>query len=179
MRADRGARRGAVLAVAVAVAACAPSRRALPATDQAAIAGAALTTLFLEREHAGELILWDGTLREAPALSELALGDSLDVLRVVPVTLPVPVHTIGLDSLEAHFRAHAEAWGAWYAAHPRSGGIVAVTAPLRAVNDAGRASVLVGRLCGDHCRQVWRVVARRDGETWRTDSVSAVRVPKS
>ena len=143
---------------------------------------AALTTLFLEREHAARLVLWRGPLADAPTLGALAGVDTLRTADVDPraLALPVLVDTANLRSLTEHFRAHPDAWRAWFARFPGAPGLVEMTAPRAADGSAAGAELLVGRSCGEHCRMAWRVrVRRRADGAWRTDSVISLRLPRS
>ena len=158
---------------------CTSASRTLTATDAAAVQRAALTTLFLEREHAARLVLWRGPLADAPTLGGRARADTLPAGDVAPgaLALPIPVDTVGVRAVAAHFRAHPEAWRAWFDRWPGSPGLVELTAPRAIAGDATRAELLVGRSCGEHCRMAWRVRVRRDGAAWRTESVASVTVP--
>jgi hypothetical protein len=166
---------------------CGPAAAREPAaTDRVAIVRAALTTLFLEREHAGQLVLWRGPRRDAPTLGMLPgatrAGDSLALLApdAAALALPVPVRLVGLAEVEAHFAAHPDAWEAWFARFPGSAGIVEVTRPRAARASADTAWLVVARACGEHCRMAWRVTVARDAAgAWRTTAVRALALPRS
>jgi hypothetical protein len=169
---------GVCALVGCAVVGCATSGPLLSAADAAAVQRAALTTLFVEREHAARLVLWRGPLADAPALGGLARADTLPAGDVDPraLALPIPVDTVGVRGVEAHFRAHPDAWRAWFARYPGSPGLVELTAPRAVGGDGMRAELLVGRSCGEHCRMAWRVRVRRDaGGAWRTESAAPLR----
>lgn len=170
----------AIMVIVAAAAACDAGPRPLTAADAAAVQGAALTTLFLEREHAARLVLWRGPLADAPTLGLLPRADTLPIADVDPraLALPVPVTTANLRTLTAHFRAHPDAWRAWFARHPGSPGLVELTAPRGMAPSDPVAELLVGRSCGEHCRMAWRVRVRRQRDgAWRTDSVVSLRLP--
>jgi len=156
-----------------------------PATVTA-IQRAAVSTLFLERERAHQLVFWDGLRVDAPTLSLVATrGDATDALPLlvpdVPaLSLPVPATVVRLADLEAHFRTHPDGWPAWFARFPASGGLIELTAPDIAPEVPGEAVLLVARTCGEHCHHAWRVRVRRDARgVWRTHEVRPVAVPKA
>ena len=109
------ARRALAALAALALLAC-HAPRTFDRAESTAIVRAALDTLFLQREHWRQLVLWHGALRDGAALGELPAGDSLAAasIDVRALALPVPVRTVTLDELQAHFRAHPDAWAAWY-----------------------------------------------------------------
>jgi hypothetical protein len=159
--------------------ACDAGPRPLAAIDATAVQRAALTTLFLEREHAARLVLWRGPLADAPTLGLLPRADTLPAGDGDPraLALPVPVDTANLQSLTEHFRINPDAWRAWFVRHPGSPGLVELTAPSRAASSDSVAELLVGRSCGEHCRMAWRVRVRRASDgAWRTDSVITLRI---
>ena len=166
--------------VMAAVVGCDAPAPTLGPADAAAVQRAALTTLFLEREHAARLVLWRGPLVDAPTLGALPGADTLPAAGGDPraLSLPVPVDTANLRTVTAHFRAHPDAWRAWFARHAGSPGLVELTIP-RAVDATGTtAELLVGRSCGEHCRMAWRVRVRRQRDgAWRTVSVISLRLP--
>lgn len=146
---------------------------------------AALTALFLHREHAQQLTLWRGTRRHAPTLGELsenaAIADSVPLLLpdTVQLRLPIAVHTVDLVMLEQFFQSHPTGWDAWYAKYPGSNGVIELTAPTLRAGSGNQATVLIARTCGDHCRSVWRLTAQRapDGE-WNITVITALPLPK-
>ena len=127
-------------------------------------------------------MLWRGPLVDAPTLGALPGADALPVAGGDPraLSLPVPVDTANLQTVTAHFRAHPDAWRAWFARYAGSPGLVELTIP-RALDATGMtAELLVGRSCGEHCRMAWRVRVRRQPDgAWRTDSVVSLRLPRA
>jgi hypothetical protein len=170
------------VATVIATVGCDAVPPPLAAADATAVQRAALTTLFLEREHAMRLVLWRGPLADAPALGVLPGADTLRVADADPrgLALPVPVDTANLGTVTAHFREHPDAWRAWFTRHAGSPGLIELTAPYAVDADGTSAALLVGRSCGEHCRMAWRVrVRRRPDGAWRTDSVISLRLPPS
>jgi len=163
---------------------CSAPSLSLSATDIAAIQRAALTTLFIEREHSQLLVLIDVPRDSAPVLRDTLANPDRAELRLpdtATLALPIPVRVVTLRDVGTVFREHADGWAAWYAQYPVSAGIVELTAPTIA-RDAGEgetAMITVARACGEHCRAVWRVTVQRDRDgRWRTVSVAAVGLPK-
>ncbi len=165
--------------------------------DRAAIQRSALVTLFTQREHAQQLLLWTDPSHESPSLQLLrdtrrearretdravsranrtgrdSLTASTPTLAML--SLPMRAAAVTLADLEAHFAAHPDAWEAWFTKYPASSGIVALTEPVlrtMAGERSPRASLIVARTCGEHCHSAWRVELRRDDTgRWRTLSV--------
>lgn len=147
---------------------------------------AALVTLFAERERAGQLLLWrdprPDALRDAPTLGLLAGAGAADAPLalaepdVAALALPLPARTIAPAEVAAHFRVHPDGWEAWFRRFAGSGGVVELTVPRAVAADT--ALVVVGRACGEHCRQAWRVTVAREGRAWRTASVEPLALPR-
>jgi hypothetical protein len=140
---------------------------------------AALRYVFVTRETNARLVVWADGARRGPVLE--ALGEPLvappaavlltDSAVGVPV---VPIRRIDLDTL---FRAHPDGWDAFFRAYPRTNGVVEVATP-RYAGDRQTATVVVGRACGEHCMQGWRVHVRRDARGgWSATGVDFLRVP--
>jgi len=155
------------------------------AGDTIRVQRAALTALFLQREHAQQLTLWRGTRITAPTLGALvdnaALADAMPLLLpdTVRLQLPIAVHTVDLATLEQFFQSHPSGWDAWYAKYPGSNGLIELTAPTFSSRSRHDATLLIARTCGDHCRSVWRLTAQRgsDGE-WHITAITSLSLPK-
>lgn len=165
--------------------------------ESTAIVGAALTALFVDRERSSEVLLWQDPVRDAPVFGNAAVRAvvapyqhnparpsrarpfALAVIDSARLSLPIPWRPVRLATLEAHFREHAAGWDSWFRLHPGSTGVVEVTVPLPDGSSRERASLLVGRACGEHCRNAWRVTLRRTDGVWRADSVVALPLPRS
>ena len=166
-------------APAGAPAACAPGRPHAPAEapDAAAARGLALRRLFFERERAARLVLWDDP---APGPAFEALGRRPAPLgaggaRRVAAVVGAPVVTVTADTLARLFRAHADGWAAFYRRYAGAPGLVEVGPAERA--GAG-AAVVVGRACGEHCLNAWRVTLGTGAAGgWRVTGVAPLRVP--
>ena len=134
----------------IIVSACGCRAPTLTADDILRVQRAALTALFLQREHAQQLTLWRGPLLHAPTLGALtenaAVADAGPLL--LPDTgqlqLPIAVHTIDLVMLEQFFQSHPTGWDAWYEKYPGSNGLIEITAPtlssksLKRTHDSAR-----------------------------------------
>ncbi|MEO7964864.1 MAG: hypothetical protein ABIT38_13255 [Gemmatimonadaceae bacterium] len=166
--------------------ACNRTPRALSPADLAAAERAAIVQLFLSYERPQQLVFWDGAPRDSPIFGEIALGDSLNPRGVSPesLLLPIPVSVVHREELERLFHENADAWEAWYRLHPASGGVVEVTAPRLAPPSSARittsssASVVIGRLCGEHCRSAWNVTVEKKHGEWIVKGVRPVALPK-
>ena len=153
--------------------------------DAAVIERAALSTLFLEREHSQRLTLLAVARDAAPVLGTLpaiAPGDTLAQPNVRLLSMPVPVTLVSAGEIDSVFRANPDGWAAWYARYPASSGLIEMTAPVLAIDANGRltATLVVARSCGEHCRSAWRVSVQRDARgTWRTQLVDVIALPKN
>ncbi|GJG85654.1 hypothetical protein tb265_08350 [Gemmatimonadetes bacterium T265] len=161
-------RRPTAAACALALAACTHTPRA-----DAAVQGAAVRELFFTREHARQLVLWTDRNEPGPTFDVIgehdAHPDVVAVATAVPTSV-VPVHAADLARL---FRTHPDGWAAFYTAYPGSPGLVELARP--AWSGDTLATVVVGRACGEHCLNAWRVTVR-DG---RVVATAPLRVPKS
>ena len=141
----------------------------------------ALDTLFNGREHATRLVLWASDAGDGPALEALGaplarpkVPRSIDVSRLVP---SLPARVVSEADLTTLFRRHPDAWAAFFREHPGAPGLVELS-PVRLSPDGRVAETYVGRSCGEHCRNVWRVrVSRAADGNWRVDTLEWVRVP--
>ncbi len=150
-------------------------------TDTLAVQRAALTSLFIEREHGKVLVLLRAPEDSAPVLSGLpadsgrrgGLAQSLAVPDAAVLALAIPVHVVTLADVEAVFRANPDGWAAWYSRYPQSSGLIEMTAPrFGRLRDGTRTSTMtIARSCGELCETVWRVTLqeRADG-SWGVES---------
>jgi hypothetical protein len=132
----------------------------------------ALRHLFFVRERAGRLAVWDDRREAGPVFEALgrAPGPPVDAAAVGRV-VGAPVTLLGTGDLERLFRDHPDGWAAFYRAYPRAPGLVEVGPVER---EAGKTVVVVGRACGEQCRNAWRVEV--DGG--RVVRAGVVRVPR-
>lgn len=161
--------RGTVAALAVAASACA---RPGPAAD-ARVQAAAVRELFVAREHARQLVLWADPDETGPTFELLGAHDARADLRALASAIPLPVRPVRAADLAQLFRAHPDGWAAFYAAHPGAPGLVELARP--AWSGDTLATVVVGRACGEHCFNAWRVTVHRG----RVVATAPLRLPKS
>jgi hypothetical protein len=149
-------------------------------TPDAAVQRAALRSLFVEREPNARLVLWVDEAHTGPvfeALGEPAAAPARAL--VADPSLGIPVDTVRERDLDSLFSANPDGWTAFFRVHPQSFGLIEVATPRYSAGGAD-AVVLVGRACGEHCRQAWRVrVGRGPNGAWRTRGVTFVRVPNA
>lgn len=145
------------------------------AVTQVDIARVAIRQLFLTRERAQALTLWRDTL--SLTLRALPDADARERLPLDSATLalPIPTHVADQHQMEAFFRTHRTGWDAWFAANPANGGLIEVAAPRVEGNDA---SIVVGRACGEHCRNAWRLTLRRIRHEWVVQRITVLPVPR-
>jgi hypothetical protein len=165
--------------IAGALLAGAPAACRTGALD-AAVQAAALRAIFVERgESNARLVVWDDGAHAGPVLA--ALGEPL-VAPLAPAlfaegAVGVSVERVRRRTLDSLFDAHPDGWAAFFRAHRGAYGVVEVATP-RYAGDRRTATVVVGRSCGEHCRQAWRVHLRRDDVgAWRQTAVDFLRVP--
>ena len=127
------------------------ARRAVVRGIAAAIA-LALREIFRARAHAAQLVLWADPVEPGPVLKAIGRPTSWDGRAVSAQEIGVPVTALGASELERLFRAHSDGWAAFFRAYPGSPGLVEVTV-VAAARDGRSAALLVGRSCGEHCRQ--------------------------
>lgn len=158
---------------------------ALSDRDRVAVQRAALLTLFVEREHAQQLVFWSDSANASPTATLLRdAGVSLvnDWPDTAALALPMPVHLESLATLEQHFREEPDGWEAWFTRFPASSGIVVLTRPTVLTPGADgvvRASIVVGRTCGEHCHSAWRLtLVRTSTAAWRTIRVEPLTLPR-
>lgn len=140
-----------------------------------------LDTLFDGREHARRLVLWATDRGDGPVLEALGapvprapMARDIDIGKL---SATLPARVMRESELEALFRRYPDAWAAFFRENPGAAGLVELS-PVRLLGDARTAGVYevyVGRSCGEHCRNAWRIVARREsGAGWRVDSLAWV-----
>jgi len=168
---------------------CGAVRRRTPSTlsrrEAMAVQRAALLTLFVDREHARQLVFWSDAAHASPTvllLREIGLRLEAQPPDTAALALPMPVHLETLATMEQQFRASPDGWETWFKRFPASSGIIALTRPelLPVVADGiARANVVVARSCGEHCHSAWRLSLQRttDG-AWRTRSVEPLTLPR-
>ena len=151
----------------------------LSVRDQMAVQRSALIALFVDRERAQQLVFWGDTVNPSPTLSLLRESDASLIGQwpdTAALALPMPVHLESLATLEQYFRANPDGWEAWFRRFPGSSGVVVLTRAelLPDAPDGGeRASLVVGRTCGEHCHSAWRVTLVHDsGTVWRIGTVA-------
>ena len=118
----------------------------------AAAIALALREIFRARAHAAQLVLWADPVEPGPVLKAIGRPTSWDGRAVSAQEIGVPVTALGAAELERLFRAHSDGWAAFFRAYPGSPGLVEVTV-VAAARDGRSAALLVGRSCGEHCRQ--------------------------
>ena len=144
--------------------------------EQADIARVALKQLFLTRERAHAVALWrDATV--TLSLPATLASDAAPRLALDSATLALPVPTRAEDraSMDAFFRANPKGWDAWFIANPASAGLIEVAEPRVHDNDA---TIVVGRACGEHCRNAWRLTLKRIRHEWVVQAIDVLPVPK-
>ncbi len=149
----------------------APVRDDTTGATDASVIGAALRELFTVREHAVQLSIWADRSVRGTVFTRLHAIPSAVQLSSVREAFALPVDSVSLGDLSALFREHPDGWEAYFAQHPASAGIVelgVVQYDRAAAQDPGgttasreRASLLVGRTCGEHCAVAWRVTLQR------------------
>ena len=146
-----------------------------------AVQRVALDTLFNGREHATRLVIWatdagDGPALEAmgPLIVRLTVPRPIDVARL---RASLPARVVSETELSELFRRNPDACAAFFREHPGAAGLVEL-APVTLSTDGVVAETYVGRSCGEHCRNVWWLRARRmTNDGWRMDTLGWVRVP--
>jgi hypothetical protein len=142
------------------------------ASDEGAVQQAALSALFLEREHAGAIVLFRDSTTRGPIFSALELDAADRVVTPPGLTL----FTTTLASLEELFRANPDGWRAFRQANPTASGVVEV-APVAFDGERTSASVVIARSCGEHCRMAWTLRLAKDTSVWRVRAVEQMVIP--
>ncbi len=189
---NRDARRAArvTLAVLVAVAGARCTgdadanhvRREADETTSYDVQRVALDSLFNGRERAQRLVLWESDAANGPVLEALRStlprvrqSHTIDVARLAP---SLPTRTLTEAAVADLFRKNPDGWAAFFREHPGSSGLVELS-PVWLSGNGDSATTHIGRSCGEHCRNAWRVSARRMGSRWTVTDVQWVRVPGS
>lgn len=136
----------------------------------------ALVQLFTVREHAQAITLWrDPTV--SLTLDALPDADARPRVTVDSATLALPlrIESANRASMDAFFHEHASGWDAWFEAHPANAGLVEVAQPQMR---GDTATVVVGRACGEQCRNAWRVTLVRASGAWTVQQVDVLSVPR-
>lgn len=148
----------------------------------------------MERERARSVVLWGdrapGLVFEALGTAELGVAPpgAASGARPVPdpvrpgelagLALPLPAAVTDGAAMTALFHAHPDGWAAFYRRHPGTAGLVELARPTVAAG-GGQATLVVGRACGEHCRQAWQVtLARAPAGRWTVTGVVPLRVPQ-
>jgi len=148
---------------------CTPTR----AFDSAAVQQAALTELFLVRERASALVLWQDSLHAGPVFDSLGLRPT----DMVSVPAALPAVRVSLAELEALFRDAPDGWAALYARYAGTPGLVEV-GPVAFARGGRSAQLAVARSCGENCRMAWHVQVERGAEgIWRVRSIGPIAAP--
>jgi hypothetical protein len=138
----------------------------------------ALDTLFNGREHARQLVIWSSD-SPGPALelilSQQALEHArIDIQRLEPT---LPATAIDEQMLADLFREHPDGWAEFFRRYSQSSGLVELS-PVRLSSGNRLAELFVGRSCGEHCRNAWRIVAKRTASgAWRVAELQWIGVP--
>ncbi len=163
------ARRVATLALGLA--GCTPVRHA----NDARVEAAAVHELFVTREHARRIVLWTDRAERGPTFDVLQARDADVDTAALGAAIPAPVVGVDAPDLDRLFRAHPDGWAAFFARYPAAPGLVELARP--AWSGDTLASVVVGRACGEHCFNAWRVtVAWPSGRVLAT---AGLHLPKS
>ena len=184
-RARRAARVIVTVALAAASARCVTGDAARGVRHQAdeatsyAVQRVALDSLFDGREHARRLVLWATDAADGPALEALrstirraTISRPIDVARLAP---PLPGRTMTEAAVAELFRENPDGWAAFFRENPGSAGLIELS-PVWLSADGDSATTYVGRSCGEHCRNAWRVSARRVSSRWSITELQWVRV---
>jgi hypothetical protein len=145
-----------------------------------AIQRLALDTLFNGREHARQLVIWSsdsaGPVLETILAQQHLNYTRIDVKRLAPALPAIAVDEQALIDL---FREHPDGWAEFFRRYPQSSGLVEL-APVRFSSGNRVAEVFVGRSCGPHCQNAWRIVTRRDASgSWKISELQWIRVPET
>jgi hypothetical protein len=140
----------------------------------------AIDSLFNGRERASRVVLWSTDAGDGPVLEAL---DSLVAKAATPHTIDigrlgasVPGRVMSEIELAELFRRNPDAWAAFFRENAGAAGLVELS-PVQLSPDGRRATTYVGRSCGEHCRNAWRIAAARAGRRWTIADLQWVRVP--
>ena len=185
-RARHSARVTVAVALAVAGARCAGDiganhvRREADETTSYDVQRVALDSLFNGRERARRLVLWESDAADGPALEALrstiprvTMSRRIDVVRLAP---SLPARTLTEAAVADLFRKNPDGWAAFFRENAGSAGLIELS-PVWLSPGGDSATTYVGRSCGEHCRNAWRVSARRTSSRWIITELQPVRVP--
>lgn len=161
---------------AITCTACGPSRGA--AADDGAVQREAVRFLLRERARDDAIVLWSDAT-PGPVFETLGEPAAAPVAGVAGPTALGGVSDIQRADLDTLFRAHPDGWRAFFAQHPGATGVIELSR-VRYADDRRAATIVVGRACGEHCRQAWRVrVERRADGRWQATGLTFIGVPQS
>ena len=148
-----------------------------PAPDDAttyAVQRLALDSLFTSREHHARIVVWATDAGDGPVLEALgaivvrpAHARVIDLAQLAPV---LPVRLMNERELATLFRENPDAWAAFFRENPEAAGLVELS-PVRLSRDGQVAETIIGRSCGEHCRNAWRLRERRVNSAWQIASL--------
>jgi hypothetical protein len=185
-RARRAARVTLAVALATAGARCAGDarhvRREADAATSYDVQRVALDSLFNGRERAQRLVLWESDAADGPALEVVRStiprarkSRTIDIARLAP---SLPARTLAETAVADLFRRNPDGWAAFFRENAGSAGLIELS-PVWLSRDGDSATTHVGRSCGEHCRNVWRVSARRMSARWTITEVQWLRAAGS
>ena len=144
-----------------------------PHRGDAEVQGAAVRALFVTREHARQLVVWADPDEPGPTFDVIPHAPARVDVGAVAAAVPTSVVPVRAADLARLFRAHPDGWAAFYATYPGAPGLVELARPVWSGDTL--ATVVVGRACGEHCLNAWRVTVR-DG---RVVATVPLHLPKS
>ncbi|HEY0780341.1 MAG TPA: hypothetical protein VGD56_20460 [Gemmatirosa sp.] len=133
----------------------------------------AVRELFIVREHARRLVVWADAAERGPTFDVLGRDDADVDTRALGAAIPVAVDRVTAPDLARLFRRHPDGWAAFYRTYPGAPGVVELASPVWSGDTL--ATVVVGRACGEHCLNAWRVSVRGG----RALAAVPLRLPKS
>jgi hypothetical protein len=150
------------------------SRAVAQPADLVNVERVVLRELFLLRERASRIVLYEGPPASAPALGATVLPEGMTLSRLPAAR--VDGESISAAALATLFRRNPDGWRAWFQRFPGSSGLVERTTPLVRGDSA---VMIVARTCGEHCQQGWIVNAARTGRTeWKVTGVEPFPLPR-
>jgi hypothetical protein len=156
--ARRAVAAGAAIVLGTAAVGCA---RGGDGSAEGAAQGAAIRHLFFERERAARVVLWADPGEPGPAFEALGRAPAPPAdSAALAAGVAAPVTLVRGADLRRLFRDHPDGWAAFYRSYPGAPGLVEV-GPVARAPDGRTAAVVVGRACGEHCVNAWRVELRR------------------